>query len=512
MGKFNKNAQGAQQPKVRSHEGGVTFKATPYQDLCDRVLTSFFGEDKFYESGKQESRHIIQLIHEVGKHDPIFVAKLAVLAREEFKLRSVSQVLVAELSKIYRGDSRMKKAIKRVIKRPDDMTEILGYIISSSTITKLPDGRTRRTNKSIPNSIKKGIAEAFVNFDEYQLSKYGSSRKEVTLKDVIKLTHPTPKDQAQSVVFKQVMDGTLKKAETWERKISDAGQGNKTKTEVEQAKKDNWEQLIMDKKLGYMATLRNINNFLSSGISKEAHAQACAYLSNEKAVLNSKQLPFRFYSAYKVLEQNSRGNDPFIIKEYLKALATAMKVSVANMTKIPGRTMVVADNSGSMTCKTSANSTVSCQEIASLMCAIVAEMCDDAITASFASTFEVVNLNSDNILENANKIIRTNVGYATNMHLVFEYLIRNNISVDNIIVLSDMQITRYINMDQYRKQVNKDAVLYEWNLKGYGNNIANASNANQIQLSGWSDNMIKYVSEYQQLKNGIIDMVNAVEL
>ena len=98
MSKFNGKAQSTAPAKTISHAGGIVYKATPYQDLCDRVLSSFFGEDRFYESGEKSGNEIIKLIHTVGKNDPIFVAKLAVLAREEFKLRSVSQVLVAELS------------------------------------------------------------------------------------------------------------------------------------------------------------------------------------------------------------------------------------------------------------------------------------------------------------------------------------------------------------------------------------------------------------------------------
>jgi len=509
MSKFNKEAVSAS-TAVKSHEGGIVYQATPYQELCDRVLTSFFGEDSFYESAGKSDARIIELIIRVAKHDPIFVAKLAVLAREDFKLRSISQVLVAELSKIYRGDPRLISAITRVIQRPDDMTEILSYIIAKAKVEKLPNGRTKKVNKAIPNSIKKGIAKAFVNFNSYQLSKYGSQKKEVSLKDIIRLVHPVPKNTEQSEVFKQVLNGTLAKAETWERAISASGNAENK----DEAKTEAWESLIMNQKLGYMATLRNINNFLSAKISREAHAKVCAYLANEKAVLNSKQIPFRFYSAYKILEENARGNDPFIIKEYQKALVTAIRLSVKNMTKISGRTIIVADTSGSMDSNLSDKSTMTFSEVASLMCAIVNEMSEDAITGAFATEFKIVNLNSDNILENAKKIATTSVQHGTNTHLIIEYLLKNKIKVDNIIILSDMQTCHGVApyLSRYYTEVNKDVTLYEWNLKSYGTNLTDANDPRHVKLTGWHDNMIKFVSEYKQLRLGVIDMVNKVEL
>jgi len=496
--------------KSTSHEGGDVFKASPYQELCDRVLTSFYGENKFYESGATEISKLNKLIKKVAKSDPIFVAKLAVLAREEFKLRTISQVLISELSTIYRGDDKIKHAIARVIQRPDDMTEILSYIIAKAKTEQLPNGRTKNINKKIPNSIKKGIAIAVQKFDAYQLSKYNSSKKTMKLKDVFNLVHPKPKDLEQAANWKALLNGTLEKADTWERKISASGKTEDSET----AKSEAWEELIMNNKLGYMATLRNINNFLSANISKEAHAKVCSYLSNEKAVYNSKQMPFRFYSAYKIITENSRSHDPFVIKQYLAALNTAIRYSVKNLTKIDGRTMVVVDTSGSMSSAVSQHSTMTCAEIGCLMGSIVNEMCDDAIIAAFATDFKIVDLSGDNLLDQAHKIMGTQTGYGTNVHLIFDWLLENNINVNNIIILSDMQVVSGVQkaIRNYKKKINPELVIYEWNLRSYGDTLTDASNPNHVKLTGWHDNMIKFVAEYKTMRKGILDMVNSVNL
>jgi telomerase protein component 1 len=80
--------------------------------------------------------------------------------------------------------------------------------------------------------------------------------------------------------------------ETWETQIS--LRGNKAHV---------WEELIDHKKLPFMAMLRNLRNLLIAGISKRHHQWVINKLTDERAVINSRQFPFRFFSAYEVLQQ-----------------------------------------------------------------------------------------------------------------------------------------------------------------------------------------------------------------
>ena len=52
-----------------------------------------------------------------------------------------------------------------------------------------------------------------------------------------------------------------------------------------------------------MAMLRNLRNVLEATANDESIDQVCSYLSNAEAVKNSKQLPFRFLSAYLQLKE-----------------------------------------------------------------------------------------------------------------------------------------------------------------------------------------------------------------
>ena len=79
--------------------------------------------------------------------------------------------------------------------------------------------------------------------------------------------------------------------ETWETQIS--LKGNKASV---------WEQLIDNKKLPYMAMLRNLRNMIVCGISDKHHHWVTRKLQDEGAVVNSKLFPFRFFTAYEVLD------------------------------------------------------------------------------------------------------------------------------------------------------------------------------------------------------------------
>lgn len=78
--------------------------------------------------------------------------------------------------------------------------------------------------------------------------------------------------------------------ETWETQIST--KGNKAKV---------WEDLIDHQKLPFMAMLRNMRNLLLAGVQPKYISWLVKKLTDEYAVTNSRQFPFRFFSAYQVI-------------------------------------------------------------------------------------------------------------------------------------------------------------------------------------------------------------------
>ncbi|KAL4232139.1 hypothetical protein ACF0H5_009714 [Mactra antiquata] len=97
--------------------------------------------------------------------------------------------------------------------------------------------------------------------------------------------------------------------ETWETQVS--LKGNKATT---------WQDLLDHKKLPFMAMLRNLRNLIKAGISPKHHNMVLRRLTDEKSVINSKQFPFRFFSAYEVLDQ--------LLKDYDQAQAAIVREAV----------------------------------------------------------------------------------------------------------------------------------------------------------------------------------------
>ena len=84
----------------------------------------------------------------------------------------------------------------------------------------------------------------------------------------------------------------LRTPETWETQISLLG----NKPEV-------WQKLIDNKKLPYMATVRNIRNLLLAGITGNHIQKVATYISNETAIIKSRMFPFQYFTAYDILKE-----------------------------------------------------------------------------------------------------------------------------------------------------------------------------------------------------------------
>ena len=86
MSKFNNNVT----MKTTNKSGHVAYKMQDKEKLVSMVLTTMFGEPKFYGDNSSE---LVKLAEEICQYDPEFVSRLAVYARNVFNMRSVSHVL-----------------------------------------------------------------------------------------------------------------------------------------------------------------------------------------------------------------------------------------------------------------------------------------------------------------------------------------------------------------------------------------------------------------------------------
>jgi hypothetical protein len=463
--------------------GGQAYSQTPELEFISILLTSFVN-DQFYRGANDTIEQVKKLLDRI---DPKFAAKSAIFARDKFGMRSISHVVAGELTSRLSGHDWSKSFYDKIIVRVDDMTEIMSYYI---------DNKTDRNKPKFPNSLKKGFSSAFNRFDNYQLAKYRNEQKEVKLIDVVNLVHPIPTESNREALSKLV-SGQLKSTDTWESKLSKAGQDATSEEELSQLKADAWGELLTTKKIGYFALLRNLRNILTQ--APQFIGLACDILTDERMVRSSRVLPFRFKTAYDEVQKMTTSKE---VREVIKALDKALELSTSNVPQFDGETLVVIDVSGSMSGQPS--------EIASLFGAILAKTnnCD---VMTFATRANYANYNpADSVLTIRNSFNFS--GGGTNFKDIF---LKANRKYDRIVILSDMQgwighTSPVSEFNLYKKKFKCEPWVYSWDLAGLG--TTQFPEKNIFALAGFSDKVFDIMKWLETDRNELYKMIDAVEI
>ena len=473
MSKFNQTNTN----KTVNKDGHVAFSMKDKEKLVTQVLTTFFNESKFYGDNSKE---LVETAERVAKKEPKFISNLAAYARKEYHLRSVAHVLTCIVANAVESKPYIRRTVDAVVERADDLTEILACYITMY-------------GKPIPNGLKKALGANLKRFNEYALSKYNGGQKAVKFKDILRLTHVKPDNKEQEELFKKVLDDKLETATRWETEL--AAKGNT---------KEVWEGLIENNQVGYMAMLRNFRNILNA--QPDNIQKVYDKLSNENEVRRSKQLPFRFYSAYREVSKL-----PNTTNKVLDVLEKAISHSVANTPKLKGKTIIAFDKSGSMSSRISAKSDVTCFDIAKLLAVLASKICDEYIVYAFYNDLYKVNiLTNDPILSTMGRI--TNAWGGTALNLPLEEMIDKNIKADRLIMLSDNVINsgykytcQYL-ADSYRNKINKDLWVHAIDLQGYGTQQFMGGKTNII--AGWSEKVLEFIN---LAEDGLDNQVRRIE-
>src|SRR5690606_18962310 len=142
--------------KTENLAGGAAYTQSAKSELVGLVLTSFVQDD-FYRKQQGQLATLKQLLEKV---DPLFAAKTAIYARHIFGMRSITHIIAGEMSKLGAGQPWVRNFYERVVSRPDDITEILGYYLSIAQ--KNANGKHK-----IAKSLQAGLSKAFDKFDAY---------------------------------------------------------------------------------------------------------------------------------------------------------------------------------------------------------------------------------------------------------------------------------------------------------------------------------------------------------
>ena len=473
--------------------GGQAYAQSNELALVSLLLTSFVS-DQFYRTTKESLDELKKLISNI--EDKEFVAKAAIFARDRFGMRSITHAIAGELSSYLTGSEFGKNFYDKIVVRVDDMMEILSYYLMYKTSKEYP---------KFPNALKKGFAKAFDRFDGYALGKYRGENKEVKLVDVVNIVHPIPCERNKSAL-ESLIKGELKSVDTWESKLSRAGQISESDDDLIQLKSDAWSELILSKKIGYLALLRNLRNIAIQS-SPETIKMACEILTDANMIKKSRVLPFRFLVAYKEILKLESSSE---IRNILVAINKALDISVENVPKFDGETLVVMDVSSSMKSKMSNFSSVRVAEISSLFGAILAKVnnCD---VMTFARDAQYKQYNPmDSVLTINDSFAFT--GGATNFKSIFNVA---NKKYNRVLILSDMQgwvgyNTPSIEFASYKSLYNANPYVYSWDFSGYGS--MQFPEQNVFAIAGFSEKVFDIIKLMETDKNALLNEIKSISL
>lgn len=417
--------------------------------------------------------------------------QVAASLRNDDNIRTTPQVILVRAAhhKNVKGTGLVRKYAKDIIKRADEPSVGLAY------------HKFKYSDSPIPNSLKKAWRDALNNFDEYQLSKYRMENKEVKTVDVVNLVHP------KSEAVNKLVNNKLKTTgETWEAIISANGSNY-----------DSWKEAIS--KMGHMALLRNIRNFLKAGITPKEFTQKLV-----KTAANGKQLPFRYVSAY----ESNKGAPP----QVLDAIEDCLLESLGNLPKFEGRVMSLCDNSGSAWgTTTSSMGTMHIATIANLTGIITGMVSEEGHIGAFGDRLSTMQVRKkSSVFDQLNKFTENcgkTVGGGTEhgIWVFWDNAIKQKEHWDHVFVYSDMQAghgglygtggyndyiwgntygyNKYIDVPKlinaYRQKVNPNVKVYLVQVAGYQDTIIPEWYKNTYILGGWGDGILKFAARMAEL-------------
>lgn len=280
------------------------------------------------------------------------------------------------------------------------------------------------------------------------------ARTQITLRDVMFMVHPKPKDEEQAALWKRLISGELATPDTWEVALS-AGAD----------KKATFERLMTEGQLGALAFLRNMRNMREAGVSEDL---VVGYAS---AVNIARVLPFRFIAAARAVPAWEHILEPMMLR------------ACEGREKLPGRTVVLLDVSGSMDAAVSAKADIHRIDAAAGVAILLRELCEDVEVFTFSNQVVQVAPRRGFALRDA--IMGSQPHGGTYLGQAVTAI--NARQYDRLVVLTDEQSADRVPAPKG---------------KGYVINVA--SNKNGVgygawnHIDGWSEAVIDYV---QQLEN-----------
>ncbi len=509
------------QPDHLNRAGAPSYTRSLKERVVQVLVTGTLG-DTYYVSGKELAEEALEVLAQARTECPEFLARAVVYAREQGYMKTLPVIGLVVLSGGHgRTKAHFMAAFPRVIRTPDDLRAFVALCRSGAV-----NGR-----KGLGGMAADAVRAHLGTLSEYHAVKYGSAAsREVTLRDVIRMTHPRPSSPALGERFGWLVGGAeklgsdpalnprirafeaLKRAATEDETIALIREGGLpfevVIPSVKAATPRIWSELL--RQAPYMNLLRSLVAFTRHGVfqDEENVRYAAERLTDPRAIERSMVLPFRYFDAWKRYSA-TEGHDSRIAD----ALRVALERSFVNLPLIGGRTVCIGtDVSGSMSCGTiSEKSSTRYIDIAGIFTGallrriegrVIPLPFDDVVHPDWGLS------GRDDILVTAEKISRY-PGGGTAVGAPVEYLLQRKLAVETFIGITDNVDWAYgqswfsrgcsasfIDLwRRYRAEVAPDAQAFLVTIAPYGDAVAPCGEPGVHFISGWSDRVPGYIAK-----------------
>jgi 60 kDa SS-A/Ro ribonucleoprotein len=373
---------------ARNEEGARAYQLPPKHALAQLAATGCFN-GTFYAQSEQQLATLLSLVNQVD--DNTYLAKLAVYSRERAFMKDMPAALLLVLSK------RDRVLFRRVFERVVDNGRVLRTLFQMIRSGQL--GR-KSLSYALQRAFQHWLNEASVG--RLLAASIGS---DPSLRDVLRLARPTPKNNARRALFGWLTDKPVAKwapasADDLPSEIQALDAYRKADSAEEQVSilssaQFRWD-LLADAarspdvwkanahQMGPQALRMNLNTLLRHEVLNDPKMVnfVAAKIGDKEEIRSSRQFPYQYLAAY----LNADDGLPQKIKA---ALGQAAEIACGNVPELPGPVVIGLDVSGSMQSAITgrrgrgATSKVRCVDVAALFAAAILRRNPDSVLIPF---------------------------------------------------------------------------------------------------------------------------------
>lgn len=512
-----------QKTNATNGAGGKSYSFDARHCLAQVAATNCFN-GTFYATAENN----LKLAKEAAlalRHDPEFIAKVAVYSRDKAYMKDMPAFLTVILSDID------KPLFRKVFRRVVDNGRMLRTVIQmarSGVVTG------KKINISA-GSWRHAIQEWFNTQSDWGIFK-ASIGNNPTLRDIFRMAHPKPNTPEKQALFSYLMG-----------KDVDTIKLPKQVQELEEFKKNpvgevpdvdfrfldsfnlgqnEWTSIATN--ASWHMTRMNLATFARHGVFKneEAVRIVAHRLENKELIQKVRAFPYQLFAAWRQIEEDA--NVPDLIKN---SLQQAMEIAISNVPELPGKGIVCVDSSGSMGSSITGygrgrSSKVLCSDVAGLVASAVVRKNPSAEVWTFSDEALSVDINpNDSVVFNARKL--SHAGGGTNISAPMRVFNSSDKKADWVLYVSDNE--SWLDSDKTIYNYSGTGLAHEWEIFKLRNptsrliccdltprnNSQIEINTDVLQVGGFSDQVFDVICSF--IKNvdredHWVDLIEKIEI